>query len=328
MTQEELISSPLLKISNLKKYFPISVSLFKEVQETVYAVNGFSLDIGRGEVVGLVGESGSGKTTAGRTILRLVEPTAGQVFFEGVDICKLPARQMRDYRRKMQIIFQDPFGSLDPRFTAEAIIGEAIDTHRLARGPKRRDRIVSLLEMTGLGAEYLNRYPHEFSGGQRQRIGIARALAVEPQFIVADEPVSALDVSIQAQVLNLLQELKRTLQLTLLMIAHDLAVVEISCDRVVVMYLGHIMEVAQTRDLFSNPHHPYTEALLDAVPISDPTQRRQRRTTLKGEIPSPIRPPSGCVFRTRCPLATSECAKSRPPLEEVAPGHLKACFHR
>ncbi|RUT31260.1 ABC transporter ATP-binding protein [Arsenicitalea aurantiaca] len=319
----------LVSIRNLRKHFPVKTGNFSRLRsrETVKAVEDFSLDIKRGEVIGLVGESGSGKTTMGRAVLRLIEPSSGEVRFEGVDITKLSQRDMRAYRRKMQIIFQDPFASLNPRFTAEAIIGEAIDTHGLAKGPARRARIVELLEKTGLGPEHLTRYPHEFSGGQRQRIGIARALAVDPQFIVADEPVSALDVSIQAQVLNLLQDLKRELGLTLLMIAHDLGVVEYISDRVVVMYLGRIMEVAPAKALYANPVHPYTEALLSAVPVPDPDARRER-IPLAGEIPSPIHPPSGCVFRTRCPLATAECAQVVPPLEEVAPGHLKACIHR
>ncbi|WMT90856.1 ABC transporter ATP-binding protein [Pelagibacterium sp. H642] len=318
--------APLLRIENLSKLYPVKAGPFSRSRETVKAVQDFSLDIGRGEVIGLVGESGSGKTTLGRSILRLIEPTSGTVRFDGVDITKLGPREMREYRRRMQIIFQDPFGSLNPRFTAERIIGEAIDTHRLARNKgERQARIVDLLEKTGLSSSHLTRYPHEFSGGQRQRIGIARALAVGPQFIVADEPVSALDVSVQAQVLNLLQDLKRDLDLTMLMVAHDLGVVEYVSNRVVVMYLGRIMEVAPARKLYANPMHPYTRALLSAVPVPDPTKRRTR-TILKGEIPSPIHPPSGCVFRTRCPLAIDECAKVVPPLEAVSEGHLKACI--
>ncbi|WMT88466.1 ABC transporter ATP-binding protein [Pelagibacterium sp. 26DY04] len=318
--------APLLKIEDLSKLYPVKSGAFSRSRETVKAVQDFSLDIDKGEVIGLVGESGSGKTTLGRSILRLIEPTSGAVRFDGVDITKLGPREMREYRRRMQIIFQDPFGSLNPRFTAEQIIGEAIDTHRLARNKgERRARIVDLLEKTGLSSSHLTRYPHEFSGGQRQRIGIARALAVGPQFIVADEPVSALDVSVQAQVLNLLQDLKRDLDLTMLMVAHDLGVVEYVSDRVVVMYLGRIMEVAPARKLYANPMHPYTRALLSAVPVPDPTKRRTR-TILRGEIPSPIHPPSGCVFRTRCPLAIDECAKVVPPLEAVSEGHLKACI--
>ncbi|MBM9594771.1 ABC transporter ATP-binding protein [Roseitranquillus sediminis] len=321
-------SEPLLQVRNLSKLFPVKGSPFSRTRETVKAVQDASLDVGRGEVVGLVGESGSGKTTLGRSILRLIEPTSGEVRFDGVSITALSARQLRPYRRRMQIVFQDPFGSLNPRFTAERIIGEALDTHRLARNrAERRDLIVDLLEKTGLGAAHLSRYPHEFSGGQRQRIGIARALAVGPDFVLADEPVSALDVSVQAQVLNLLRDLQRELDLAMLMVAHDLGVVEYIADRVIVMYLGRIMEVAPARALYSNPVHPYTQALLEAVPRPDPKARRSR-TLLKGEIPSPIHPPSGCVFRTRCPIATTECAEVIPPLEETAPGHLKACIRR
>lgn len=318
--------APLLEIENLSKLYPVKAGPFSRSRETVKAVQDFNLDIRKGEVIGLVGESGSGKTTLGRSILRLVEPTAGAVRFDGVDITQLGPTQMREYRRKMQIIFQDPFGSLNPRFTAEQIIGEAIDSHKLAKTKaERRERVVELLEKTGLNPSHLTRYPHEFSGGQRQRIGIARALAVGPQFIVADEPVSALDVSVQAQVLNLLRDLKQDLDLTMLMVAHDLGVVEYVSDRVVVMYLGRIMEVAPARKLYANPMHPYTRALLSAVPVPDPTKRRTR-TILKGEIPSPIHPPSGCVFRTRCPLAIEDCAKVIPPLEAVSDEHFKACI--
>lgn len=317
----------LLDVRNLSKHFPTKGKLLSQSHASVKAVQDVSLYIKPGEVVGLVGESGSGKTTLGRTILRLVEPTAGEIVFDGVDITKLSNQEMRAYRRRMQIIFQDPFASLNPRFVVSDLIGEALDLHKLARGKARQDRIVELLELTGLSLDHMYRYPHEFSGGQRQRIGIARALAVNPQFIVADEPVSALDVSIQAQVVNLLQDLKEKLGLTLLFIAHDLGVVEYISDRVVVMYLGHIVEVAPAKELYRNPVHPYTEALLSAVPIPDPTVRR-KRITLRGEIPSPINPPSGCVFRTRCPIAAPECAEVVPPLEEVSSGHFKACIRR
>lgn len=317
----------LLEVKNLKKYFPIKGGVFSRTVANVKAVENVDLKIKSGEVVGLVGESGSGKTTAGRAILRLIEPTEGEIIFNGVDIAKVSRSQMREYRKEMQIIFQDPFASLNPRMTVGDIIGEALDIHRLARGKAREERIVQLLERTGLSASHMRRYPHEFSGGQRQRIGIARALAVDPQFIVADEPVSALDVSIQAQVVNLLQDLKEELGLTLLFIAHDLGVVEYISDRVVVMYLGRIMEVAPAKELYRNPVHPYTEALLSAVPIPDPTVRRER-IILQGDIPSPINPPSGCVFRTRCPIAVKECAEVVPPLEEVSPGHFKACIRR
>ncbi|MEW6422456.1 MAG: oligopeptide/dipeptide ABC transporter ATP-binding protein, partial [Deinococcota bacterium] len=289
----------LLDVRNLEKFFPIRGGLLSRVVGNVKAVNDVSFKLGRGEVVGLVGESGSGKTTAGRAILRLIEPTGGQVIFNGTDITKLSKSQMRDYRREMQIIFQDPFASLNPRMTVGDIIGEAMQIHNLHPGKERVERIAELLEKVGLRPEHMRRYPHEFSGGQRQRIGIARALAVNPSFIVADEPVSALDVSIQAQVVNLLQDLQEELSLTVLFIAHDLAVVEYICDRIIVMYLGRVMEIASSRELNTNPKHPYTEALLSAAPVPDPTVKRQR-IILEGDIPSPINPPSGCVFRTRC----------------------------
>ncbi len=317
----------LLEVNNLRKYFPIRGGILSRVVANVKAVEDVSFTVKRGEVVGLVGESGSGKTTVGRSILRLIEPTSGEVKFDGVDITKVNKATMREYRKKMQIIFQDPFASLNPRMSVGDIIGEAMTIHNLARGREREQRVASLLERVGLSPNHMRRYPHEFSGGQRQRIGIARALAVDPDFIVADEPVSALDVSIQAQVVNLLQDLKEELGLTLLFIAHDLGVVEYISDRVIVMYLGRIMEVAPGKELYANPVHPYTEALLSAVPIPDPTVKRDR-IILQGDIPSPINPPSGCVFRTRCPIATKECAEVVPPLEEVSPGHFKACIHR
>ena len=317
----------LLEVRNLRKYFPIRGGIFSRVVANVKAVEDISFDIKKGEVVGLVGESGSGKTTAGRSILRLIEPTSGEILFNGVDIAKLPKARMRDYRKEMQIIFQDPFASLNPRMSVGDIIGEAMTIHNLARGKTKEQRVADLLDRVGLSPNHMRRYPHEFSGGQRQRIGIARALAVDPQFIVADEPVSALDVSIQAQVVNLLQDLKEELGLTLLFIAHDLGVVEYISDRVVVMYLGRIMEIAPSKDLYANPVHPYTEALLSAVPIPDPTIKRER-IILQGDIPSPINPPSGCVFRTRCPIAVEDCAHVLPPLEEVSPGHFKACIRR
>jgi len=317
----------LLEVKNLKKYFPIRGGILSRVVANVKAVEDVSFNIKPGEVVGLVGESGSGKTTVGRTILRLIEPSAGEVLFEGVDVTKLSKASMREYRRKMQIIFQDPFASLNPRMSVGDIIGEAMTIHNLAKGKEREQKVASLLEKVGLSPNHMRRYPHEFSGGQRQRIGIARALAVDPKFIVADEPVSALDVSIQAQVVNLLQDLKEELGLTLLFIAHDLGVVEYISDHVIVMYLGRIMEIAPSKELYANPVHPYTEALLSAVPIPDPTVKRDR-IILQGDIPSPINPPSGCVFRTRCPIATKECAEVVPPLEEVRPGHFKACINR
>ena len=317
----------LLEVRNLRKYFPIRGGVLSRVVANVKAVEEVSFNVKPGEVVGLVGESGSGKTTAGRAILRLIEPSGGEVVFNGTDVTKLSKSQMREYRKEMQIIFQDPFASLNPRMTVGDIIGEAFTIHKLARGREKEERVASLLEKVGLSPSHMRRYPHEFSGGQRQRIGIARALAVDPQFIVADEPVSALDVSIQAQVVNLLQDLKEELGLTLLFIAHDLSVVEYISDKVVVMYLGRVMEIAPAQELYANPVHPYTEALLSAVPIPDPTVKRNR-VILQGDIPSPINPPSGCVFRTRCPLAVDECAKVVPPLEEVSPGHFKACIRR
>jgi len=323
----ETAKKPLLEVNELRKYFPIRGGILSRVVANVKAVEDLTFTVGAGEVVGLVGESGSGKTTAGRSILRLIEPTSGEVKFNGVDVTKLSKNQMREYRKEMQIIFQDPFASLNPRMTVGDIIGEALTIHNLAKGRQKEERVADLLERVGLSPSHMRRYPHEFSGGQRQRIGIARALAVDPEFIVADEPVSALDVSIQAQVVNLLQDLKEELGLTLLFIAHDLAVVEYISDKVIVMYLGRIMEIAPAKELYANPIHPYTEALLTAVPIPDPTVRRER-IILQGDIPSPINPPSGCVFRTRCPIAVEDCKHVVPPLEEVSPGHFKACIRR
>jgi peptide/nickel transport system ATP-binding protein len=318
---------PLLDVRNLVKEFPVHGGILSRVVDRVRAVQDVSFDIGRGQVLGLVGESGSGKTTVGRSILRLIEPTSGEVIFDGVDVATLAPEPMRRQRRQMQIIFQDPFASLNPRMTVGEIVGQAIDIHDLARGREREDRIADLLTRVGLTPAHARRYPHEFSGGQRQRIGIARALAVKPSFLVADEPVSALDVSIRAQVVNLLEDLKEEFGLTLLFIAHDLGIVEHISDRVAVMYLGRIMEIASSRDLYTNPRHPYTQALLSAVPIPDPTVRRER-IILQGDIPSPLNPPSGCVFRTRCPMAKPECAETIPPLTERGPGHLAACIRQ
>ena len=315
----------LLDVRELRKFFPIRGGLLSRVVANVQAVDGVSFTLNRGEVVGVVGESGSGKTVMGRSILRLLEPTSGEVVFNGTDITKVSKGELRDYRREMQVIFQDPFASLNPRMTISEIIGEALQIHNLHPGKARVERISELLSKVGLRPENMGRYPHEFSGGQRQRIGIARALAVDPAFIVADEPTSALDVSIQAQVVNLLQDLQEELGLTVLFIAHDLAVVEYICDRIIVMYLGKIMEIAPSRELNRNPKHPYTEALLSAAPLPDPTVKRQR-IILEGDIPSPINPPSGCVFRTRCRYAIAECAAVVPALREVSPGHFKACI--
>jgi len=312
------VSDALVTVRGLRKYFG-------RPQRPVRAVDGVSFDIAKGEVLGLVGESGSGKSTIGRSVLKLVEPSAGEIRFAGRDLAPLSARQMRPYRRRMQIIFQDPYASLNPRRRVGDTIGEALDAHDLHQGPARAKRIAELLGLVGLAPEYARRFPHEFSGGQRQRIGIARALAVEPEFIVADEPVSALDVSIQAQVINLLCDLRERFDLTMLFISHDLDVVEYLCDRVIVLYLGKVMEAGPARALYRAPHHPYTQALLAASPRPDPHAQRERKL-LEGDIPSPIDPPSGCVFRTRCPYAQEACAATVPGLREVAPGHFKACL--
>lgn len=310
---------PLIQIRNLKKYFKIG-------ERTLKAVNGLNLELYPGETVGLVGESGCGKSTAGRTILRLYEPTEGEMIFEGKNIYKYSLRDMQHIRRQMQMVFQDPYASLNPRMTVEDIIGEPIDIHGLATGKKRKERIVELLKLVGLAPEAINRFPHEFSGGQRQRIGIARALAVEPKFIVCDEPISALDVSIQAQVVNLFKEIQDKMDLTYLFIAHDLSMVRYISDRVLVMYLGEMMELASSDELHENPLHPYTQALLSAVPVPDPhLERTREKIVLEGDVPSPMNPPSGCVFRTRCPMAMDICAKVKPEWKEVKPGHFVAC---
>ena len=313
-------AEPLVRIEDLKVHFPTSQARNAPV---VRAVDGVSFDVPRNTIVGLVGESGSGKTTTGRALLRLFAPTAGRLLFDGQDLTKLNEQQMLPWRRRMQIVFQDPYASLNPRMTVSEILGEALDTHKLAQN-RRAARIGELLERVGLNADHARRYPHEFSGGQRQRIGIARALAVEPDFIVADEPVSALDVSVQAQVLNLLQDLQRDLGLTMLFVAHDLAVVDYLCDEVVVMYLGRVMERGPTSEVYARPRHPYTRALLSAAPVPDPRAPRSR-ILLKGDIPSPVNPPSGCVFRTRCPHAIEACASTEARDVNVGPGHFAAC---
>jgi len=318
------MNAELLRVDGLVKHFPVHGGVFNRVVGHVKAVDGVSFSVGRGEVVGLVGESGSGKTTVGRLILRLDGATAGRVHFDGTDVLGLSREPLRRFRKRMQLVFQDPYASLNPRERVRDVVGHALSLHGIGTRADRVDRTVALLEQVGLSADHLDRFPHEFSGGQRQRIVIARALAVEPEFLVADEPVSALDVSIQAQVINLLDDLKARLGLTLLFIAHDLAVVEHICDRVVVMYLGRVMEIAGVQALYARPAHPYTQALLSAVPVPDPTRRRVR-VSLTGDMPSPVTPPSGCVFRTRCPRAEGLCATSVPPLRDVGPGHLSAC---
>lgn len=323
---EASAANPLLEVRSLCKHFPTGKGLFSRNAPVVKAVEDVSFHVGAGEIVGLVGESGSGKTTIGRSVLRLVEPTSGSVRFDGREISTLNETELRGLRKEMQIVFQDPFASLNPRMTVEQILTQALRIHEPSR-KDLREVVVSLLERVGLSAAHLTRFPHEFSGGQRQRIGIARAVSLRPRFLVADEPVSALDVSVQAQVVNLLQDLQREMQLSMLFIAHDLSVVEYISDRVIVLYLGRIMEVARGRDLYMNPRHPYTEALLSAVPVPDPTIKR-KRVLLEGDIPSPLNPPSGCVFRTRCPIATEVCAREVPPLVEIAPAHFKACHHR
>lgn len=311
--------TPLLSVRGLTKHFT------GRNGRIVHAVEDVNFDIRRGTTVGLVGESGSGKTTAGRSLLRLVEPTSGQAIFDGTDIFALQPREMKQWRKRLQIVFQDPYSSLNPRLRIDAIISEALDACGYPRGSKRRERIAELLTLVGLSPDYARRFPHEFSGGQRQRIGIARALAVEPDFIVADEPVSALDVSVQAQVLNLLGELQQQLGLTMLFIAHDLSVVEYLCDDVVVMYLGRVMERGPSRQVYARPRHPYTKALLATAPVPDPTRKRTH-VPLQGDIPSPINPPSGCVFRTRCPMAIEACAQIIPPVEHIGGNHHVACI--
>jgi peptide/nickel transport system ATP-binding protein len=312
------MSEPLLSVRDLAKHYTSRGTRLTILQ-------GISFDIGKGEVVGLVGESGSGKTTIGRSVLRLVEPSSGSVRFDGTELTKLSASALRRARPRMQYIFQDPFASLSPRMTIGEILTEGLKIQGIGTGRERLDRARAALEQVDLPADAVNRYAHEFSGGQRQRIGIARALTLSPEFIVADEPVSALDVSIQAQVINLLRDLQQRLGLTMLFISHDLAVVEYICDRVIVLYLGRIMEIAPSADLYARPQHPYTRALLSAIPSPDPGAARNRQI-LKGDIPSPADPPSGCVFRTRCPNALPACAETVPALREVAPGHFKACI--
>ncbi len=321
----EAASHALLEVQSLQKHFPVQRRGLKQSGLVVHALEDITFALQPGEMMGLVGESGSGKSTLGRSVLRLIEPTAGRIVFNKVDLTGLSRAAMQPIRRDLQMIFQDPFGSLNPRMRVAEILTEPLRIHSKMSASERVAKAADLLSTVGLSADFLRRFPHEFSGGQRQRIGIARALALGPKLIVADEPVSALDVSVQAQILNLIKDLQRKLNLAMLFISHDLLSVEYLCDRVIVMYLGRIMEIASSRAIYNTPKHPYTEALLSAAPVPDPTAKRSP-IVLRGEIPSPVHPPSGCVFRTRCPYATQQCAEQIPPLEEIAPGHFKACI--
>jgi oligopeptide/dipeptide ABC transporter ATP-binding protein len=314
----------LLEVRNLKKYFPLGGGLFSRRRAVVKAVDGVSLAVEEGETLGLVGESGCGKSTLGRTILRLMEPTDGEIVFEGKNLLGLGRRAMREVRRRMQIIFQDPYASLNPRMRVGAIVAEGLEIHKLARGRRKKERVVEILEQVGLRAEHYDRYPHEFSGGQRQRIGIARALAVDPKFVVADEPVSSLDVSIQAQIVNLLQELQERMGLTYFFISHDLRVVEHLSHRVAIMYLGKIVEIASSEAIYREAKHPYTRALLSAVPVPDPG-RKKEKIAASGDVPSAVSPPSGCHFHPRCPYREDVCDKVEPELEFAPGGHGVAC---
>lgn len=316
----------LIEVKNLKKYFPVKKGFLGGTKSFVKSVDDVSFSINKGETFGLVGETGCGKTTCGRTMLQLYKPTAGEVFYDGIDIAKLNQKEMFPYRRKMQMIFQDPYASLDARMTVGDVIGEAIDIHKLMGKKEKEERIQYLLQRVGLNSEHASRYPHEFSGGQRQRVGIARALAVQPEFIVCDEPISALDVSIQAQVVNMLEDLQQDLGFTYLFIAHDLSMVKHISNRVGVMYLGSLVEVADSNELYTNPQHPYTKALLSAIPVPDPDiSEQKKRIVLQGEIPSPIDPPPGCRFKGRCRYAKSICGEETPKLKDLGGGHQIAC---
>jgi peptide/nickel transport system ATP-binding protein len=319
------MTEPLLQVRDVKTHFPVRGGLLGRVRGTVKAVDGVSFDVLRGETLGLVGESGCGKSTLGRTLLRLIEPTAGSIRFEGQELTGLSQRELRPLRRRMQLIFQDPYASLNPRMTVRDIIGEPFAIHGLARGREREEKVLALLDLMGLSRDAMERYPHEFSGGQRQRIGIARSIAMRPDLVIADEPISALDVSIQAQIVNLLVDLQRELKLTYLFIAHDLKIVEYISTRVAVMYLGKIVELADAAELYRRPRHPYTQALLSAVPVPDPDHPR-KRIILQGDVPSPLSPPPGCAFHPRCPHAFERCRRETPPLYALGSGHTAACF--
>ena len=317
---------PLVRVENLTKYFPIKAGFLQRKVGDVKAVDGVSFDIWRGETLGMVGESGCGKTTVGRTILRIYRPTSGEIYFDGTPLSLVKNKPLRQMRRRMQMVFQDPYASLNPRLTVGEIVGEPLEIHAMARGAEKQKRVAELFELVGLSREFINRYPHEFSGGQRQRIGLARALALAPDLIICDEPIAALDVSIQAQIVNLMEELQEELNLTYLFIAHDLSMVKHISDRVLVMYVGKVMELADREELYESPLHPYTKALLSAVPIPDPEyEMHRKRIILTGDLPRPAQPPPGCRFHTRCPIAEQKCTLSEPLLREVRPGHLVAC---
>ena len=315
----------LIEVRNLKKYYSVKSGFLNKDRRSVKAVDGINLSVKQGEILGIVGESGCGKSTLGRSILRLIEPTSGEVIFEGTNICGLKKEEMRLKRREMQIVFQDPGASLNPRLTVGEIIGEPLEVFHICEGKEKEERIYKLMDLVGINRAYINRFPHEFSGGQRQRLGIARALAVNPKLIICDEPVSALDVSIRAQVLNLMKELKDKLNLTYIFISHDLSVVHHICDRVAVMYLGRVVEIADKKQIYENPVHPYTKALLSAIPMPDPEVKRER-IILQGDVPNPADPPSGCHFHKRCPYAKKECSETVPPFVTVEPGHQVLCW--